>query len=613
MGFRNYRVTTWRTVLVALVVVVGSARADPAALPGWSRYDRLCLPCHGRAGDGRGPAAPYARTPPRDFTTGTFAWRTTAWGEPARDDDLRATIARGIPGTSMPAFGDVLAPAQLDELVAIVRAFGPPARPARAVTIPPPPTVTDPARALALWSSRGCAACHGIDGRGDPAQQTYDLSRAPLRHPGAGGAPRATAALAIATGMSGTAMPGYADLLAPDELWALADRVAELQRTAVDPPRALADATIARDRGAPIANGRWPGAGDPDAAIWGAAIAPQGPPPAALTPVEASASAHQCARCHAEQYRAWRASRHHLAASAGFRAQAFALTEAARASCRKCHAPLAEQAEPGELQAQGVTCGGCHLRAWTRNGPPNPNPARIPIATYPAAPRPIYERSDFCLACHQLAPRTAVAGSPLLDTYREWLESPYQPRGVQCQHCHMSDREHAWKGVHDAHAVTEAIALTLAPYRTPAGAVVAVVELRNVGAGHDLPTTATPALWLVVELLDARGAAIAGARADHRIGRAIEATDDGWRELADTRVPPGGRAAIAPVWSGPAVARATAVRLRVVVSPDDYYLHLYERRLAEPLPAERRALYADALAAARADVFTAQELVRPLR
>src|SRR6185295_568785 len=28
----------------------------PRALPGWPLYERLCLPCHGSDGDGRGPA-----------------------------------------------------------------------------------------------------------------------------------------------------------------------------------------------------------------------------------------------------------------------------------------------------------------------------------------------------------------------------------------------------------------------------------------------------------------------------------------------------------------------------------------------------------------------------
>ena len=39
-------------------LVVPQGRA-PTGLPGWSLYDRMCSPCHGAAGDGRGPAAPW--------------------------------------------------------------------------------------------------------------------------------------------------------------------------------------------------------------------------------------------------------------------------------------------------------------------------------------------------------------------------------------------------------------------------------------------------------------------------------------------------------------------------------------------------------------------------
>ncbi|MBS1125011.1 MAG: hypothetical protein H6Q90_7239, partial [Deltaproteobacteria bacterium] len=119
-------------MLVGLVVVLGawgmpwprkSATTPPRALPGWGLYDRLCLPCHGDAGDGRGPAAAYTHGRPRDLTRGEYSWRTTALGAAPTDDDLRLTIRHGAPGTSMPAFD--LAPAQVDQLIDVVKAFAP--------------------------------------------------------------------------------------------------------------------------------------------------------------------------------------------------------------------------------------------------------------------------------------------------------------------------------------------------------------------------------------------------------------------------------------------------------------------------------------------------------
>src|SRR5262249_20238696 len=149
---------------------------------------------------------------------------------------------------------------------------------------------------------------------------------------------------------------------------------------------------------------------------------------------------------------------------------------------------------------------GCHVRSWIRRGPPDAGPVSPALPGYPRITTALYERSDFCLPCHQLPPRDAVAGRPLLDTYREWLDGPYLPRGVQCQHCHMPGREHAMLGIHDPRTLRQGIELTAGAHRR-GGAVTAVATIKNIGAGHYLPTTATPALWLSITLVDARGRA----------------------------------------------------------------------------------------------------------
>src|SRR5258708_28412090 len=95
------------------------------------------------------------------------------------------------------------------------------------------------------------------------------------------------------------------------------------------------------------------------------------------------------------------------------------------------------------------------------------------------------------MPCHQLPPRTAVEGKPLLDTYREWLEGPYMRRGIQCQHCHMPNREHAWLGVHDRDTFRQAIRVDAMASRAH-GKVTVLATLANIGAGHFVPTTAPP-------------------------------------------------------------------------------------------------------------------------
>jgi mono/diheme cytochrome c family protein len=624
-------------VLAAVVALAPDARAAPAPreLRGWSLYDRLCLPCHGTRGDGRGPAAPYVWPEPRAFSRGELRWRSTPTGQPATDDDVRATILLGAPGTSMPGFAAALGPAQLDDVLEVVRAFAPaaidPAARPIALGDPPPP---DRARGAALWLAKGCPACHGPlgDGRGPSSfalrAPPYDLT-AGLRRPREPGeeADRRAAALSIATGLSGTAMPGFAGTLSDGELWALADHVVAIagpDRRAPSPTARLASAipppAIDADRTARIATGTWPGSGDADeVAVFGAPVPPQGPPPAALAPAQASLHAAQCGRCHARQLREWQTSLHRGATSPGVLAQTeFGAPAADRARCLRCHAPLAEQAGDAVLRGDGVSCAGCHVRGWVRRGPPAVAPSLLTLPSYPRVASPLYQRADFCLPCHQLPPRTAVAGRPLLNTYKEWLEGPYMPRGVQCQHCHMPNREHAVLGIHDPATFRQGIQLDATAHRhgTAGASVTAVATVRNIGAGHYLPTTPTPAVWLSITLIDARGRAIAGATARQRIGRDIWFDGAAWHERADTRIPPGEAITFTRAWTAGRTAEATAARIAIEVHPDEFYERFHAEQLAGPLVPAQRALYQQALARARGSHYLAEQrdvAIRPAR
>jgi mono/diheme cytochrome c family protein len=568
--------------VVVLTALAATAHASPQDVPGWSRYEQLCAACHGTRGDGRGPAAAYSRGEPRDFTRGAFEWRTTAFGAPASDADLARTIRFGARGTSMPAFGDVLGDRDIAEMIAIVRAFAPNVgTPQRAIALAPESSATNGA---AIWARAGCASCHGDDGRGNRAlaEPPYDLTREPLRRPRESDAPsdrRRAAAWSIATGMTGTPMPGFPNA----DVWALADYVVQLNANAHDDRMAMGSAKL------PV--GVWPGADPDEATIFGSAVPPQGAPPASLAPAEASLSARQCARCHAKQAREWQPSLHAGAMSVGYRAR---LADGVDASnCARCHAPLAEQRSDPQLASESVQCAGCHVRSWTRRGPDHLAPSLATLPNYPFAPSPIYERSDFCMTCHQLS--NAVAGKPLLNTYKEWLEGPYMRRGVQCQSCHMANREHTWLGVHDPATLRQAYRLD-ARATVDGDAIRVDAELANVGAGHYLPTTATPAIYVIVELL--AGARVVG-RFAQRIGRDIY-WDGSWHERGDTRIPPGESMVISRVWHG----HATMARVTIEAHPDEYYEGLYASRLgANPLAS---SLYGAALQKARGSHYIAE-------
>ena len=69
-------------------------------------YKHMCVFCHGEDGNGGGKATAYLYPWPRDFRKGVFKHRSTPTGSLPLDKDIYQTIARGVPGTSMPAWGN---------------------------------------------------------------------------------------------------------------------------------------------------------------------------------------------------------------------------------------------------------------------------------------------------------------------------------------------------------------------------------------------------------------------------------------------------------------------------------------------------------------------------
>ena len=67
-------------------------------------YAEHCQHCHGVAGDGKGPTAPYLNVRPRDYRKGLFKFTSTKPGMKAHRQDLARIVEDGIPGTYMPSF-----------------------------------------------------------------------------------------------------------------------------------------------------------------------------------------------------------------------------------------------------------------------------------------------------------------------------------------------------------------------------------------------------------------------------------------------------------------------------------------------------------------------------
>jgi hypothetical protein len=336
---------------------------------------------------------------------------------------------------------------------------------------------------------------------------------------------------------------------------------------------------------------------------WRQPLAPQGPPPAHLSPLERSLAAASCGSCHPAQLADWRTSFHARAMGPGVTGQ---LVEMRRSDpdtarlCLTCHAPLAEQA-PGSpdhdarLAADGIVCAACHVRHHQRFGPPRrdgstANSTPSPLPHDGAVRTPAFRASEFCAACHQFEPDGfALNGKLLENTYAEWRQSAAARRGEQCQHCHMPDRRHLWRGIHDPEMARSAIdvVFTAEPLKHHGRReIVARLAVGNTGAGHYFPTYVTPRVLVRLALLDRSGQEIPGSVDEHVIAREI--TLDLSREIRDTRIPPGGTVTFAyrRVLEPAAAALAATVR----IEPDHFYTKFFESLLAAGAGAGERQI-----------------------
>ncbi len=233
-------------LLAALFVAPASVTAQDSQT-GKAEYDRWCAGCHGVDGKGDGPGAGTMMPRPRDFTTGRYQIRSTPSGALPTDEDLTSVILDGMPGTAMPGWRDHFGEREVQELVAHIKSFSPffESQPApEPVEIVSAPGADDAALAEGreFYEKIECNKCHGEAGRGDgPSAPTLeDDDDRPIRAADLtenwffnGGGSVEEIHERLVTGLNGTPMPSFQDLIAAEfmteeQLWHVAQYVRSL-------------------------------------------------------------------------------------------------------------------------------------------------------------------------------------------------------------------------------------------------------------------------------------------------------------------------------------------------------------------------------------------------
>ena len=223
---------------------------------GANLFYRYCWGCHGARGNGDGENAPYVTPLPRNFTQAQFKCRSTPTGTLPLDSGIYDTLIRGFNFTNMPSWAALTSQNRAD-LVAFIKTFS--ARwvtdkPGDPIKIPPEPklTVESIKHGGELFQKLECWKCHGQEGRGDgPSASTLtDSNDQPIRpynftsdNRSKCGRTNAEVYRIFMTGLDGTPMPSFADVVKPEDAWDLVHYLRTLQVNNKSPELTLWEST----------------------------------------------------------------------------------------------------------------------------------------------------------------------------------------------------------------------------------------------------------------------------------------------------------------------------------------------------------------------------------
>jgi len=209
-------------------------------------YHNACASCHGDNGDGNGPVSVSLKTKPRDFQKAAFKFRTTASGQLPTDHDLMSIVNSGIYHTAMPSFAQMSLRDQY-AVVQYIKTLSPAFRDSSQYPLDTlkvghfvPYTFDSVERGRGIYLEMKCWNCHGITGEGNgPAASTVKDDEGHLLEPTnltrawdlkVGRTPDRIYMI-FSTGLNGTPMPSFAQLLSEEQRWDLANYVYALSHS----------------------------------------------------------------------------------------------------------------------------------------------------------------------------------------------------------------------------------------------------------------------------------------------------------------------------------------------------------------------------------------------
>jgi cytochrome c554/c'-like protein len=242
-----------------------------------------------------------------------------------------------------------------------------------------------------------------------------------------------------------------------------------------------------------------------------------------LNPVGISPSA-ECGKCHKDIYESWRHCLHAQSVEnpifrTAYLQAHFKVGEVARKICLTCHAPVAylngDFGLAKSVTREGVNCDYCHT--ISKANPDNPyskyhhdtgltkqGPLKnVKSPVHETLFNPLFKKSTACAGCHEFV---GPSGLHLIETFSEWKKSPYSAKGVHCQNCHMRkvtgkpvaeeilktpEEEISTHDISAGHALSlreKSLTLDIKDVSINRQKVVVIIEIKNQGAGHKIPT-----------------------------------------------------------------------------------------------------------------------------